>query len=234
MPSGSKQGFDVPVPGLPSGLLNRTCRPGPCPRARQVVVYRVNSNDWRRYLGAVPADERRTARNKLRPQDRHAFLACRGFLRTALGRWLGRAPGSLPIRIDGRKRPFLARCRIAFSVSHAGTINLVGFAVGRRLGVDIAYRGKARAVDAIADGYFPAADRAAILAAPRPARQRALLRAWTRHEALAKATGVGLVIPAESAMPAAYGLGVRIVESRDGQWIAAVAADGPTRCVRFI
>jgi 4'-phosphopantetheinyl transferase len=214
-------------------MSGRTRGPGSRPRAAQVVVYCVRSRDWRRYLHAVPAGERRIARTKLRPPDRHAFLACRGVLRTVLGRWLGRAPGALPIRLDRRKRPFLARCRVAFSVSHAGPVNLVAFTAGGRLGVDIERVGKARAVDAIADGYFSARERAAIAAVPAFARQRALLHAWTRHEAVAKATGMGLVMPADGAIPAAYGLGVRTAESRDGQWIVAVAADGLAWRMRF-
>ncbi len=193
-----------------------------CP---DVAVHLVWTADWRRWLGAVPRHERNAARRKQRPVDRMAFLACRGFVRSLLGRCLGCAPAAVPIAIDANGRPAVVGAEIRFSLSHAWPLNLVAVAAGRRVGVDVEYLDGARAADAIAEGYFPPAERATILATPPTARQRALLRAWTRDEAVAKATGVGLTVPAERPMPGARGLSVRTLEI-GGRWIATVAADG--------
>lgn len=195
------------------------------PDFRGVALYCVRPADWRRWIAAVPRHERQAARRKMRARDRMAYLACRGFLRVLLGRWLGCAPWAVPIVVDSNGRPAVAGGRISFSISHAGTLSLVVVAVGRRVGVDVERLDKARAAEVLAEGFFPPAERAAILAAPPAARRRVMLGAWTRGEALAKATGKGLVVPAEHPMPGARGLATRTIERR-GRWIATVAADG--------
>jgi 4'-phosphopantetheinyl transferase len=84
---------------------------------------------------------------------------------------------------------------IAFSLSHSGDRILCAFARGVDVGVDV------ERVDAAADWAGPARrtlsrrERAELDALPADCRARRFYVLWTRKEALAKATGHGIVLP---------------------------------------
>lgn len=142
--------------------------------------------------------ERARARRFRRARDAHAFLARRAFLRRVLAGYLGLAPGELVFEQGEFGKPALAlpTAGPSFSLSRSGEWMLVGVASARALGVDVerlaALPAAGRELESLARRILSARERAELARIPRAQRARAVLRAWTRKEAVLKATGTGL------------------------------------------
>lgn len=124
-----------------------------------------------------------------RARDRERAVASRGVLRVLLGACTGVEPAHVRIVEGPNGKPELAPPEphdLRFNVSHAGRFALYAIASGRQVGIDVEPAGRTVAE--------PAAF-ARELGLPCTARGRELLTRWTRHEALAKATGEGLDAP---------------------------------------
>lgn len=81
---------------------------------------------------------------------------------------------------------------IGLSSSHCGSVGLVVVAIGRRVGCDVEARTEVPDPERLI-ARIASAREARALVAVRPAlRARACLEAWTRKEAIVKATGLGL------------------------------------------
>lgn len=145
------------------------------------------------------------------PADVARYLAAHALTRLVLGGWLRRSPSSLVIDRTCRcgkqhGKPELAEGGPGFSLSHAGDV--VGVAVfdGGAVGLDV-------------EQMRPMTDLAAMAHhVGAPAEPQAFFRAWTRKEALLKATGAGLSSPMDG-----------IVLGDDGvvSWTGDGAPDGP-------
>lgn len=122
--------------------------------------------------------------------------------------------------------------RCAFSVAHSGDLALIAIAPGGRVGVDLERIRAGVDTEAVAGEFLPAAERRTLARAAPARRARAFFRIWSRHEALVKATGRGLVFPADARPAGAGGLWVRSLEVDPG-YAAAVAGDGPRAQVRL-
>jgi 4'-phosphopantetheinyl transferase len=149
----------------------------------------------------LSADERSRAARFRFDVDREHFVVARGTLRMLLGRYLACDPASLRFWYGANGKPALADERdslpLHFNLSHAGGVGVVGFAVGRRLGIDIEQVRSIPEADAIARRVFSPRERASLAALPREERLIAFFQCWTLKEALAKATGNGLSMPLE-------------------------------------
>ena len=158
--------------------------------------------------------ERRRWAAYRRPEDRERFLAGCALAKAALARYTGQRPAD--VRFDRtcgqcgqpHGKPVLAGAGagaggpdhggIAHSVAHSG--NLVAVAVAAApVGVDVEQLdGRPRPLGGdgdpaeLAQLVLSAAERAALAAVPADGRDRAFLVAWTRKEAVTKATGDGL------------------------------------------
>jgi 4'-phosphopantetheinyl transferase len=130
-------------------------------------------------------------------RDRKSFVSTRGLLRSLLGGILEKEPASIVFEYGEHGKPALAaRNDLQFSVSH--TTGWAMFAVSSdfAVGVDL------EALDRVtrntedlakfADRVLSTNELMVWRAIPADQQPRALLRAWTRKEALAKATGRGL------------------------------------------
>jgi len=143
----------------------------------------------------------------------NAFATGRFCARAVIAQLLGCAPWCPSIIAEPGYQPRVEApaCRrfekagwTAIGVSFGYTKDrlLVAVAPGRSVGVDIeniapADRSRSRDIEAIAETVFSADQRRA-LGRAEPGRRNALFhKFWTRHEAYVKATGEGLVIPAE-------------------------------------
>src|SRR6185295_15890681 len=84
---------------------------------------------------------------------------------------------------------------LRFNLSHGGDLALIALARGRELGVDIeplrALSDEAR----LARRVLSPREADAFAALPPDERAAALLRCWTRKEALLKANGCGITVP---------------------------------------
>jgi 4'-phosphopantetheinyl transferase len=129
-----------------------------------------------------PGEHDRAARFRDRAAGAR-WLAARHLLRTLVAERLGRAPDALEFEEGPHGKPSLPG--IEFNLSHAGGIAVVAIA-DRPVGVDVEVPRRIARPAGVARrlglewGTLPGPDRAATL-----------LRAWTRTEALLKATGTG-------------------------------------------
>jgi|SRR5580700_2193488 4'-phosphopantetheinyl transferase len=131
--------------------------------------------------------------------NRNEFMVCRGTLRTLLGHYVSVPPKELCFEYSEYGRPRLATGSWAgdldFNVSHSGGHALLGFARGRKVGLDIEKIRKDFGTGEIAERFFSEAERSALLDLPQEQKHEAFFRCWTRKEAFIKALGEGLSHP---------------------------------------
>ncbi len=127
---------------------------------------------------------------------RRRFIAGRVLLRTMLGEFVGAAPQELRFDRGPHGKPRLASHTghsVWFSLTHSGDLALVAISGTSEVGIDVErIRPISRALK-IADRAFDSSSRTALHEAAPEHRDATFLRYWTRLEALAKATGCGLV-----------------------------------------
>lgn len=171
-------------------------------------------------IESLLTDTERVRAARLRPDDRARFSTGRALTRLILGERLGVAPDVVPIAqrcatcgSPGHGKPLLAARGPAFNISHAG--DRVGVAITDRdaVGLDVELLPDApppwreRRTDDLRSGEDTDTDperarlaaialasdeHAFYTALPRSERGAAVVRWWTRKEAVLKVTGVGL------------------------------------------
>jgi len=148
--------------------------------------------------------------------------AARAALGELLGAYLGTdAPPELSADANGKPRLAEDPGRLAFNLSHSGTLALVAIAPGdAEVGVDVELIRPRRDLVRLATRWLPEADADAVAAASGDGRDAAFYAAWTRHEARVKCTGAGLSGPPPGPEVEAFQL-----EVGDG-YAAAVALRG--------
>lgn len=172
-----------------------------------------------RHAGLLDETERRRWVGYRHQEDRDRFLAGCALAKTALARYTGQRPADVRFdRTCGRcgephGKPVLQGGGLEHSVAHSG--DLVAVAVAHApVGVDVEQsHGRRRPFgaedpEALARLVLSPAERAVLAAVPLAGRARAFLVAWTRKEAVTKATGDGLraafsevVVAAEAGPP---------------------------------
>ena len=157
-----------------------------------------------RHAGLLDAAERRRWAAYRRDEDRARFLIGCALAKTALARYTGRRPAD--VRFDRtcsqcgepHGKPVLLGGGVEHSVAHSG--DLIAVAVARTpVGVDVEQLdgrphplGGDGEPEALGRLVLSAAERAVLAAVPPADQARAFLVAWTRKEAVTKATGDGL------------------------------------------
>ena len=157
-----------------------------------------------RHAALLDGTERRRWAVSRLEADRERFLAGCALAKTVLARYTGGHPAD--VRFDRtcgqcgepHGKPVLAGGDVEHSVAHSG--ELVAVAVARApVGVDVEQLdGRARPLggdgdpEALARLVLSAAERRALAGVPPDGRAHAFLIAWTRKEAVTKATGDGL------------------------------------------
>lgn len=185
-----------------------------------------------RELGAVldPIERARADRFRFRRHRDH-FVAAHVFMRLVLGHYLGIKPASVRLRTGPYGKPALdmpgASRGPHFSLTHCDGIAVLAISPNRAVGVDVERIRPGFDYAPIVSTLFGPAERAWLHAHEPGARELAFFCAWTRKEALAKATGMGLT---DSPGPAAHALragrwAVFPIRPADG-YAGAVAADG--------
>ena len=157
-----------------------------------------------RHAGLLDETERRRLAAYRREEDRERFLAGCALAKTVLARYTGRRPAD--VRFDRtcgqcgepHGKPVLPGAAVEHSVAHSG--DLIAVAVARApVGVDVEQLdGRPHPLggdgdpEALVRLVLSGAEQAALAAVPPAGRARAFLVAWTRKEAVTKATGDGL------------------------------------------
>jgi 4'-phosphopantetheinyl transferase len=182
----------------------------------------------------LSADERSRARRMRSPEDRRRYQVARGCLRAILARYAQQPAHELVFDYEPLGRPTLHGSRgLTFSAAHAGDRGLI--AVGRRpaIGIDIEPLSAATDVEAIADGFLPPPNVAAIRQAPAAARPRLWIELWTELEARAKLDGNGLADLNRDVAARLLGLPVFIEHVEVGDdWAGTLAYAGARARIR--
>jgi 4'-phosphopantetheinyl transferase len=142
----------------------------------------------------APAERERAERFVV-DRDRRRFVAARAFLRLLLSRELGTSARALEFETGAHGKPSIAsRWGLHFNVAHSGELAVCAIVRGPDLvGVDVEHVRPLGGLDGVACAAMSAREfaRYETLATPDD-RLRAFYDAWTRKEALLKASGDGL------------------------------------------
>jgi 4'-phosphopantetheinyl transferase len=209
---------------------------------------------WRVDLEAVTDDlgellcgeERARAERFVSESDRRRWTRSRGVLRTLLGRYLQKDPGTLRFATGAHGKPELLgdamgstaasepgsvrTPRLCFNLSHSRQLALYAFTETGAVGVDVEVARRSIDEIAIAARVFGPGEARRLQGLDPEIRQGEFLRAWTRHEAELKCHGTGI----GGAAAVASGHGPWIAELDVGpRAAAAVAVQEPPRELRL-
>jgi len=189
---------------LAAGTATRWCDP-PATLALgegDVHVWRVRLDaiGWplEQLTGSLSPDELQRASTFAFATDRRRFIARRGVLRLLLAGYVDLAPGALEFFYAPAGKPELAipgGTGVGFNCSHSQGLALYAFARGRRVGIDVEAIRHLSEAEEIARQCFSTRERSALALLPPGCLEEAVIRAWTRKEAYAKAVGDGLTRP---------------------------------------
>jgi 4'-phosphopantetheinyl transferase len=143
--------------------------------------------------GFLPSVEKARAATINGAGARTRWIRGRVALRALLAGRIGDAPARLTFDILSSGRPALPGRGFAFSLSHSEALVLIAISAHEAIGVDIETR-STLALDAVRQARIEAAAAAFSPRQPLPLPQnrRRPVQCWTRLEALAKATGLGI------------------------------------------
>jgi 4'-phosphopantetheinyl transferase len=196
------------------------------PACAPIFVWPVRLNNPALLEPLLDISERRRAHQFRRIEDRDAFVACRGALRLLLARFLAREPAALRFSYGEHEKPSLEDGACAFNVTRTAGLALIAISASGRLGIDLERIREDVDLDALATAFLRPVDGRVLARLPRKRRTRAFFRLWVRHEARVKATGRGLVVPADTSPGTdVAGLWLRDLPVASG-YVAALAADG--------
>jgi 4'-phosphopantetheinyl transferase len=139
-----------------------------------------------------PVEAARAARFPSR-DERRRHVVSHGVLRLILSAFTGCDARAIHIATTARGKPYVVGRGPHFSLSHCGDVALVAVTTGGSTGVDVERVRSDLEVDTFARPLLAAPDIARIEARPPEARRREWFQAWTRLEAVAKASGNGLI-----------------------------------------
>jgi 4'-phosphopantetheinyl transferase len=125
-------------------------------------------------------------------EDRRCYVVSHGVLRLILSAFTGRHPRAIHIATRERGKPYVVGSGPHFSLSHGGDVALVAVTTVGPTGVDVERIRPDLGLDSFARPLVPPPDVARIESLDPEARTRAWFQAWTRLEAVAKASGNGL------------------------------------------
>ena len=186
----------APQPGSPAGT---GLRPGTAD-----VWWARRQDASAQHAALLDETERRRWTAYRRDADRERFLAGCVLAKAALAQYAGLRPAD--VRFDRacgqcgepHGKPAMRGGALELSVAHSGDLVAVAVA-GNPVGVDVEQLderphplGGDGGPDALARLVLSGTEQSALSAIPLPGRPRAFLVAWTRKEAVTKATGDGL------------------------------------------
>jgi len=133
--------------------------------------------------------------------DRHRrqYIVGRGALRSLLAAYQGTRPELVHFTYGPRGKPFLQDAGdLYFNLSNSDEMALIGFVLGREIGVDIEYMKPMPDCEQIAERFFSESERVVLRGIPAEDKKETFFNCWTRKEAYLKAVGEGLGAPLDS------------------------------------
>lgn len=124
---------------------------------------------------------------------RRRHVVSHGMLRLILSAFNGQNPRAIDICTGSRGKPYVAGDGPHFSLSHSSDVALVAITNSGPVGVDVERVRPDLGIDSFTRSFVASPEVARIESLPTESRTRAWFQAWTRLEAVAKASGVGLL-----------------------------------------
>ncbi len=158
----------------------------------------ISASDFLELTASLDDHERVRAGRFHFEKDRHRYAATRGLLRRLLGDALGLAPAAVDLSYGPHGKPTLAHASLLrFNISHSEGWALFALTNDRDIGIDLESADRLPSDPAKLSGLAARVLSARELTAwedlaDHEKQRRAFLRAWTRKEAYAKATGRGI------------------------------------------
>ncbi|MEJ2345906.1 MAG: 4'-phosphopantetheinyl transferase superfamily protein [Gammaproteobacteria bacterium] len=141
--------------------------------------------------------ERGKADRLVRAEHRRREIVAHATLRRILASYLDADAGRLVFQREVRGKPYLEPApgarQLQFNLSHSQDHALVAVCLGRRVGVDVEMVRQEVPAARLARRFFEPGEADALETLPPAEQLPAFFRAWTRKEALLKATGEGIV-----------------------------------------
>jgi 4'-phosphopantetheinyl transferase len=147
-----------------------------------------------RLVGMLTPDERDRAKRFRHRQLHDHFVLARGTLRLLLSRYTGIEPAAVRFRFGPQGKPYLAEpdwAWLQFNVSHSHGLALYAFTRQIEVGVDVE---QVRPFNDLgfAERFFTPGEVDALRRVEPERRTEVFFHAWTRKEAILKATGEGI------------------------------------------
>lgn len=169
--------------------------PKPPPKGT-IHIWRIDlTQDWNipQYLSS---DEReRYSRFKLQ-LHRDRFARGRRALRLLIGRYLNKDTEAIQFEYGSSGKPKLkespTNISLFFNASHCDSTMLVGFSTNGDIGIDVETNRDLPDEPKIVNRFFSKREILAYSSLPKALRSQGFINAWTRKEAILKATGEGL------------------------------------------
>lgn len=150
------------------------------------------------------SDDETEAAQHLTGASQVRFKNRRGALRLLLGRYLQKDPASLQFSRNQSGKPSLVTGDISFSISRSGDTCAIAMARHCEIGIDIERLREIDDRDSIAIKFFAPEEIHTLTKAAASEVDRLFLNVWTRKEAIAKASGLGvshglsILVPAQN------------------------------------
>lgn len=178
----------------------------------EVHVWRLPLNADRHQLSQLAKlltlEERQRADLSYFERGYRERVMSRATLRILLGRYLNKPPQAVKLNITELRKPYLADFpELHFNVSHAGDHLLLAFTNIAAIGVDLEYINPKINVATLVERFFSRIEVPVILGLPPASQSFAFFRAWTRKEAVIKATGNGLSTPLDE-----FGVSIQLAD----------------------
>jgi len=153
-------------------------------------------SDLRRLELTLSRDERLRAAQFRSVTDREAFIVRRGILRRLLGQYLDREATAIAFAYGRFGKPAVAAApndrRLYFNLSRSGPLVLYAVSRAGPVGVDVERLRPMPDFPQIVSQFFSPLEASRVLTQPPDRQMDAFFAAWTRTEALTKATGDGI------------------------------------------
>lgn len=166
----------------------------------QVHVWKFSLNipekELEEYFEILDSSEQQRANRRIRPQDANHFIAAHGGTRFILAKYLNQSAKDISFKETEKGKPFLdtrnVQSRIQFNLTHSAEMALLAVSQFRPVGVDIEYLKRKSSTIDLAKRFFSEREFQWLKQLPEVELKLNFLQAWTRKEALLKATGKGL------------------------------------------
>ncbi|MCD0489815.1 4'-phosphopantetheinyl transferase superfamily protein [Pedobacter sp. MC2016-14] len=174
-------------------------------------------------LEILDENERARAFSYRRPEDMQRFVLGRAILKELLGRVLNMDAGKVEICYGLNGKPELKTPEnIHFNVSHSGNLVLIAFSECE-IGVDVEWSDEGFDFKDVLPDYFSKADIGYILEEDSCSR---FFECWTKKEALAKASGLG--IGQDNFKTGTPELPIKSMKLNDAYWLSVAGTNNIT------